>query len=331
MDSSQDYLLLGGHQNETHTCVTFQRALITCDTTDDYAITRDVTKLLWAYHQDDPVGSAALIVKHEHHRRGDRSIHLLGHKFSHEHTFAASRKQDKPSLATWDITSDNLTLPNDLDTTYWCKIVAPPIGNKVHVTRIEPIISPASNAPFVHHMVLYRCMHPEPDAMRQYLQHKGTNCFDMANMPYDFLHCQSIYMVWATGGDAFDLPPNVGMPLAEDHETTFFLFEIHYDNPDLKQNVRDSSGLRLFYTEDLRKFDADTASMGLVTDYRMIIPNAFPNFTVAGHCSPQCFGDKMPKTGLNVIAALPHGHRHSKYILGSCLNLENIIVFIIYH
>lgn len=148
--------------------------------------------------------------------------------------------------------------------------------------------------------------------MRQYLEHPGANCLDMANMPLDFIHCQSIYMVWATGGEAFNLPDNVGIPIAEDAETQFFLFEIHYDNPELRAAVRDSSGFRLYYTRNLRQYDADTATMGSVADYRLIVPPAFEEFTVSGHCSPQCFSDKMQRSGINIIAALPHGHLSCK-------------------
>lgn len=148
--------------------------------------------------------------------------------------------------------------------------------------------------------------------MKQYIEHPGANCFDFANMPFDFIHCQSIYMVWATGGDALNLPDNVGIPIAEDDETAYFLFEIHYDNPELRRNIRDSSGFRLFYTRNIRQYDADTATMGSVVDYRLIIPNGYENFTVSGHCSSDCFAEKMPKTGLKVLAALPHGHKHRK-------------------
>lgn len=162
-------------------------------------------------------------------------------------------------------------------------------------------------------MVLYRCLHPNPLMMYDYLDQPGINCLDFANMPFDFFHCQSIYMVWTTGGEAFNLPDNVGIPIFEDHETTYFMFEIHYDNPELKQNIQDSSGLRLFYTEKLREFDADTATMGSVVDYRLIIPDGFENFTISGHCSPECFRQKIPTTGLNVLAALPHGHKHCMF------------------
>ena len=60
------------------------------------------------------------------------------------------------------------------------------------ILQIEPIISPPQNAPFVHHMVLYRCLHPNPELMREYLDQPGINCLDFANMQFDFFHCQSI-------------------------------------------------------------------------------------------------------------------------------------------
>lgn len=161
-------------------------------------------------------------------------------------------------------------------------------------------------------MVLYRCIHPDISVMEQYKDHNGANCFDFANMPLDFIHCQSVYMVWATGGDAFTLPKDVGLPLSEDDETTYFLFEIHYDNPSSIRHMFDSSGLKLFHTKNLRKYDGDTATMGSVADYRLLIPPKQPNITVAGHCHPKCFRNKMPKTGINLIAALPHGHMHRK-------------------
>lgn len=111
------------------------------------------------------------------------------------------------------------------------------------------------------------------------------------------------------------MPQDVGMPIAEDHETTYFLFEIHYDNPELMSGKYDSSGLRLFYTRQIRPLDADTATMGSVVDYRLLIPPRQEAVTVAGHCHPNCFRNKMPSTGLKVIASLPHAHKHGNYCI----------------
>lgn len=39
MDQSQDYVLLSGHENKTHTVIRFRRKLDTCDEKYDVAIT----------------------------------------------------------------------------------------------------------------------------------------------------------------------------------------------------------------------------------------------------------------------------------------------------
>lgn len=131
IDDVQDWVLLSGHQNESHTCVTFQRPFLTCDYETDLPITNDVTKLIWAYDEEDPVGSSALISKHDLHRRGHKSVHLLSHKYEQ------SSHKEQDHVQTWDITSSELLLPNDSDTTYWCKIVTPPFFYKAHVIRVS--------------------------------------------------------------------------------------------------------------------------------------------------------------------------------------------------
>lgn len=130
LDDSQDWLLLSGSENETHTCATFTRPFLTCDYDYDLPITNDVSKLIWAYDTEDPVGSSAHISKHDFHRRGHKSVHLLSHKF--EDTTLKGDEQ----IQSWDITSSNLLLPNNTDTTYWCKIVTAPFINKAHVIRV---------------------------------------------------------------------------------------------------------------------------------------------------------------------------------------------------
>ncbi|XP_054153222.1 DBH-like monooxygenase protein 1 homolog [Oppia nitens] len=309
IDDSQDWHLLESGHNGTYTWMTFRRFYFSCDTESDLQITKDTTKVIWAYSDQKPISPYAM-PQHKGHNRGARHVHLLaipGHNFD--------KLNNNNSIEMWDITSNNLLIPNDSDTTYWCKIVIAPFKSKIHVIRIEPIISPASNAPFVHHMVLYRCLHPNSTHMEQYATHEGANCVDFANMPYDFIYCQSVYMVWATGGDAFNLPENVGMPIGEDDETKYFLFEIHYDNPELIGKKYDNSGLRVVYTRKLRQYDADTITMGSVADYRLLIPPKQESVTVAGHCHPNCYRQQIPATGLHVIASLPHGHKHMRRII----------------
>lgn len=130
IDDMQDWVLEHGTENETHTCITFRRPFLTCDYDTDLPITNDVSKLIWAYDDDDPVGSSAFISKHQLHKRGHKSVHLLSYKFESLHL------KDE-SVQTWDITSNDFLLPNNSDTTYWCKIVSPPFTHKAHVIRVS--------------------------------------------------------------------------------------------------------------------------------------------------------------------------------------------------
>ena len=58
----------------------------------------------------------------------------------------------------------------------------------------------------------------------------------------------------AVGSEGETLPDHVGIPLGEEHGgATYFMLETHYDNPARHQNVVDHSGLRIFYTDQLRE------------------------------------------------------------------------------
>ena len=95
----------------------------------DLQITSDITKLIWAYNDDKPSSDNAM-PQHRSHNRGTRSVHLLSLA---EHEFSNTKKEN---IEKWDITSSNLLIPDETDTTYWCKIVIAPFKHKVHVVRV---------------------------------------------------------------------------------------------------------------------------------------------------------------------------------------------------
>lgn len=132
IDKKQDWLTESGYENDTHTCIVFKRSFLTCDYEFDLPITTDVVKLIWAYDQNDPISSSGLISKHNHNNRGHRSVHLLNHKFKNNNFNIKDGL-----IRSWDITSNNFTLPHDSDTTYWCKIVSPSFATKAHVVRVS--------------------------------------------------------------------------------------------------------------------------------------------------------------------------------------------------
>ena len=50
----------------------------------------------------------------------------------------------------------------------------------------------------------------------------------------------------------------------------------------------DSSGLRFYYTKQLRKYDAGVLHVGAFVDYRLMIPPKETNWEINGFCSEEC-------------------------------------------
>jgi len=49
------------------------------------------------------------------------------------------------------------------------------------------------------------------------------------------------------------LPDNVGVPIADEHGgATYILFQTHYNNPTLEENIRVDWGMDIYYTHHLR-------------------------------------------------------------------------------
>ena len=115
LDRSQDLRLEGGSQNETHTVVQFSRLWRTCDS-EDLELGADTVRLIWAYSDQDPADYHVLPY-HSVLRRGSKSIHLAE---------PPADTTPLPVHKTWDIHADNLLLPEDDHTHYWCRIYRAP-------------------------------------------------------------------------------------------------------------------------------------------------------------------------------------------------------------
>lgn len=61
------------------------------------------------------------------------------------------------------------------ETYYWCKIIKFDFPTKKHVIRYEPLIE-SGNELYVHHAALFRCNHPNPERLEQYLDSTGLPC-----------------------------------------------------------------------------------------------------------------------------------------------------------
>ncbi|CAL4175639.1 unnamed protein product, partial [Meganyctiphanes norvegica] len=209
----------------------------------------------------------------------------------------------------WDVLNPNISLPETLDTIYWCRMVKiPSLKKKNQVVGAVPIIQ-EGNWKYVHHMLLYEC-HSATDSEEvfdKFVQAKGAQC-NTPNMPPSWKKCNVPIAAWAVGNEGGFYPDHVGLPLGEEHGgSNYFMLNTHYDNPTMDKGVVDSSGMRIYHTDNLREHDAGLLTLGHNVKPQHIVPPG-QVFTTVGHCSAECTQKMLPETGINVFQGMLHTH-----------------------
>uniref|UniRef100_A0AAY4CW32 DOMON domain-containing protein n=1 Tax=Denticeps clupeoides TaxID=299321 RepID=A0AAY4CW32_9TELE len=291
-DPQQSYRLEYAWENDTHTVLGFSRDLLTCDP-NDKDITESTVRVIWAYHSEDvgPLGPMYHGVN-----RGRKSVRLLN---------PAKGTAVPDGTRFFDLRNSQVPVPSK-DTTYWCQLFRfPEVQKKHHVIRIEPLIQ-KGHENLVHHILLYQC---DRDLDEDDLG-TGHECYHQ-NMPDSFQTCETVVFAWAIGGEGFTYPPHAGLSIGTSIDPFFVLMEIHYDNPALHQGILDSSGLRFFYSSDLRRYDAGIIETGVWVSLYHMLPPGMQEYISEGHCTQECLQEsldhEMP-SGIRVFAVLLHAH-----------------------
>ncbi|XP_078598387.1 DBH-like monooxygenase protein 1 [Branchiostoma floridae x Branchiostoma japonicum] len=297
-DESQDWELLSGYENATHTVLRFKRKLQTCDFRDR-VINKDTMRVLWAWHDQDPDD----VTGPAYHRlnRGVRSTVLLK---NNEETESLPN-----NILSYDVLMTNTTIPSRR-TTYWCKLVdMPRLQAKHHVFKVQPVITPG-NAGMVHHMLVYKC-HANPNRTVAPADHPGHQCH-YGNMPQDWSECYrgSIIGAWAVGTGDLSFPSHVGYPIGDEDDGGQVLLEVHYDNPEQKEGVIDSSGLKLLYTPELRQHDAGVLVVTQRIDATHIVPPHADGFKMDNFCNQECLDAFLDEAGepIHIFGDMLHAH-----------------------
>ncbi|KAK9887700.1 hypothetical protein WA026_000021 [Henosepilachna vigintioctopunctata] len=307
-DEVDNYTLEKGMQNETHTVLEFRRALDTCDI-HDYVLNGDTVRVIWATRDTDPQFDGDMVYHGE--SRGVQSLHLLGPP--------PSTKVQGEHIQSWDITLKDFEVQPNMNTIYWCKVFkAPQLDRKHHIVGYEPLIGP-NHTNFVHHMIVHECqLGPEGNTQRweAFAQQSGQLCYGQ-QMPPEWDKCLTPLVAWAIGAKGENFPPAVGVPLGQ-QKNAYYMLEIHYDNPMMKK-AKDTSGLRLHYTSDLRPYDGGILIAGVALSTLHFIPPQQTEYKTAGYCSTDCTKKVFPKEGVNVVSVMLHSH-----LAGRKLKLRHI-------
>lgn len=299
VDIQQNYTLISLEERNGKTVMSFKRMFDTCDPQDN-KIEAGTTKVIYAYHMDDPT-SEEEIAPHKIGHKGSRSLLLLNS--------LETIPTLPPDTETFDIRHNETAVPTER-TSYMCRTFEIPKVNETHhIVMVEPVIQ-AGHEGIVHHMLLYECSDHYPTHLLNY-----TGACYSSNMPPPGRECVGVSTIaaWAIGGKEFYYPENAGFPIGKADSPKVVMLEIHYDNPEKKEGLNDSSGLRFYHTKQLRQYDAGVLMVGEGVSRSMIIPPKQNAWQSDGFCLKECLKEgmkdsKLPKGGINVFAVLLHTH-----------------------
>ncbi|XP_016144316.1 dopamine beta-hydroxylase-like [Sinocyclocheilus grahami] len=290
LDTQQDYELLETHQSTEGFFLLFKRPFSTCDP-HDYIIEEGTVHIIYAMLERPILSLHELNISRL--QPGIQRVLLL--------------RPDAPSPAlprdvrTLEVLAPDVIIPTQ-ETTYWCHIYQlPPNMPKNHIVMYESVITPGNEA-IVHHIEVFECS-PQMDTVPQF----SGSC-DSKMKPRKLNYCRHVLAAWAMGAEPFYYPADAGLPLGGEGSSRFLRLEVHYHNPLLISGRSDSSGIRLWYTPSLRRFDAGIMELGLVYTPVMAIPPRQLSFQLTGYCTAKCTQTALPVGGVHIFASQLHTH-----------------------
>lgn len=182
-------------------------------------------------------------------------------------------------------------VPNT-ETNYMCTMFDLPSDGDFHIIASVPYIV---NNYVMHHMLLFGCK--DTDDVRQIDPNKPKLCKMGAK------GCSDIISAWTVGSPGQCAPKEFGYRIGMKGYKRVLL-QAHWNNPELKEDYVDSSGLTLYYTSKLRPNDAAVLMVGSSS---FQLPPGRSDVEVVGTCSKQCSKEKF-KGPIYVTAALNHMH-----------------------
>ncbi|KAI1716514.1 DOMON domain-containing protein [Ditylenchus destructor] len=296
-DRHQDCILHRRKSKPADGLFYYSRKFLTCDPRD-YAIEPGTTNILLAIGQK-PMGNL---------NQSDVFYQMKYTQLLQEFV-EDSVPVETPYAKTLDIRAKNIKVPAER-TTYWCQSVELDSSvkhSKHHIIKYEPIITSGMEH-IVHHMEVFHCQKP--------VSHFSDYCTNERAMPASKSTCSKVIAAWSMGVESVVYPPQAGMPIGGEGFVPFLMIEIHYDNYALRDNLTDSSGIRITYTKNLRQHDAGIMEVGLIYSDANSIPPQQSHFPITAHCPSDCT-QKFPSEGINIFASQLHAHLTGKKLFTS--------------
>lgn len=255
IDDSQDWEMVSYSIGLFKWSAILKRKLNTNDSQDRVLIENELMRIIWAWD------TKSESVEYHAGNRHAGTININVNEIP---------RPTPPKDATDQIhvRHDAYKIPTDDVTHYACKGFDLTDKDR-HVVMIEPYIQPG-NEKYVHHFLVHACENTYPYNPIHPAGAPTSLCIHTSHglSPLGFQGCKTLMYAWAVGGSSFVLPEDTGFRLGGDGQLIngfrYLILEVHYNNPDLKEDIVDSSGVILHVTKDAstRKQDATILIVG---------------------------------------------------------------------
>ncbi|CAF1008830.1 unnamed protein product [Brachionus calyciflorus] len=308
-DKVQNWFPIAIFQQDDYLITKFTRKIKICDeSNEDLDIPEGTPMTIFAYGSvlvDDDIG-------YHNTNRGTKTVPLIN-------SLNAAPKINLDEVEQVEFRA-NYTLDKSKDTEYFCTMFKLPVDwakEKRHLIRYETLYTPGTEEN-LHHWTVNEC---GPDFEKEFL--KSNSIPDPAfcyspNWIKALSYCRKISLAWAVGGSIIqDFPEDLAYPLGgSDQETKYFFLEIHYDNPRLKNGVKDYSGVRFYATKNYRKNEFGVFTVGAEESAQgIILPPRAESFKLNYACSRDCTDMLFEQQDeIKVFSTLPHAHLLGKEI-----------------
>ncbi|XP_055861101.1 tyramine beta-hydroxylase-like [Biomphalaria glabrata] len=207
-----------------------------------------------------------------------------------------------PGINETDVHTVNFTIAPGTrvpakETTYMCQYfdfrkMAP--QDDYHLIAVKPI---QDNKYVIHHMKLFACTDDSVSVNQQ--------PFICGAHPSP--SCTTELSVWSVGltGDCYHAM--TGITIGNKGFKTFAI-SVHWNNPDIRSDWIDSSGMMAYFTNKKRPYEAGTYSVG---PWQFVLPPRQPSVSITSTCPSQCTRTII-KNYMNVTSAWNHMHLAGK-------------------
>jgi hypothetical protein len=320
-DYNQNWILMNSLETNGFTIIKFSRLikLKDVDPSGDLDIEYGTPIVSYGWGPVDPVD----FINYENDNKGMQRVPLL--------TAINEKSQFNGNIDQFSIGFIPIEIPNHKTDYFHCTGYVLPS----HITYSSNHVikyATSSVSDLLFDWKLWIC----PDLIRITSLPLSSECEPFGKSTNDYIwqktlenNCQILGFMWAKGGfNKFEFPDNIGYPIGTaKNGFSVFVHQKHFHNPNLIENITDSSGVSFEFTPDLRDKSASSLIIGSSNNWNsLILPPKTPLMRNSFYCYNDCTLQIDSK--LMVFASYQHTFIHGTKITTTLVRNGHEIAYI---